>query len=54
MGYEKVPDNYFPTIAAWVKNIHGWTVSTEEIRYIPGICKGIWMAVECFLAKDYV
>ena len=23
-GYHKIPDEYYPTIAGWVKSLHGW------------------------------
>ena len=47
-GYPVVPDSYFPTIASWVRRLHGWEVAPDHIRYIPGIVKGIAMALHCF------
>lgn len=49
-GYTRMPDDYFPTIARWIEQHHGWEVSTEWMRYIPGIVKGIGMAVNVFTA----
>lgn len=48
MGYPFIPDDYFPTIAAWVKNLHGWEVDPKHMCYVPGIVKGIGLA-ECAL-----
>lgn len=51
-GYPLVPEDYFPTIAAWVGELHGWAVDPSHIRYIPGIVKGISMVLECFFERD--
>lgn len=48
MGYPMVPSDYYSTISRWVKDLHGWEVSPEYIRYIPGIVKGIGMVLGCF------
>ena len=50
-GYVGIPDDYFPAIAAWVERLHGWKVAPEDIRYIPGIVKGIALALECLVPK---
>lgn len=51
-GYSVIPEDYFPTIAAWVKELHGWEVDPAHIRFIPGIVKGISMVLECFFERD--
>lgn len=51
LGYPFVPKNYFPTIASWVKRIHGWEVSPEHMCFVPGIVKGISLAEIAFLSK---
>lgn len=51
MGYPAIPTDYYPLISRWVKNIHGWEVRSAHIRYIPGIVKGIGIALNCFLTK---
>lgn len=48
LGYPFIPKDYFPTIARWVRKIHGWEVSPEWMCYVPGIVKGIGL-VECGL-----
>jgi len=51
-GYGFKPDNYFQTIAQWVKDIHVWDINPEEMHYIPGIVKGIGFVVNALLEKD--
>jgi len=48
-GYTAIPDDYFPTISKWIESLHGWSVDSSHIRYIPGIVKGIAFAERCFL-----
>lgn len=48
LGYPFIPKDYFPTIARWVRNLHGWEVDPEWMCYVPGIVKGIGL-VECSL-----
>lgn len=50
LGYPFIPDDYFPTIAAWVRNIHGWEVDPAHMCYVPGIVKGIGLA-QCALLR---
>lgn len=50
LGYPFIPKDYFPTIASWVKNLHGWDVSPDWMCYVPGIVKGIGL-VECSFLK---
>lgn len=49
-GYPVVPDDYFITISKWVSTLHGWSVDPNNIRYIPGIVKGIGLALNTFLS----
>lgn len=51
-GYGCIPSEYFKVISAWVKKLHGWDVSPDHIRYIPGIIKGIAAALDCFVPKN--
>jgi len=51
LGYPFIPKNYFPTIAAWVKKLHGWDVNPDHMCYVPGIVKGIALAELAFLSK---
>ena len=51
-GYGCDPDEWFPSIVKWLEERHGWRVEREWLTYIPGIVKGIGMAVNVFLEKD--
>lgn len=45
LGYTQLPDGYWPQIAAWIEARHGWRPDPAWMRFIPGIVKGIGMAV---------
>lgn len=47
-GYSIEPADYVPAIIDWLKNLHGVDVHKDWITYIPGIVKGIGMAIQCF------
>lgn len=47
-GYTVEPDDYRPAIVDWVRARHGWEIRPEWLAYIPGIVKGIGMAVNVF------
>lgn len=51
-GYTVVPDELWTTIIQWIGNHHSWTVQREWLSYIPGIVKGIGMAVNVFTRED--
>lgn len=51
-GYTAEPEDYRPAIIDWVRKIHGWEIRKEWISYIPGIVKGIGMAINALLEKD--
>ena len=48
LGYSVVSDEFWPTVARWIQEHHGWKVETDWMRYVPGIVKGIGMAVNVF------
>ena len=48
LGYTEAYDSYWQSIENWLKQRHGWHVEREWLRYIPGIVKGIGMAINCF------
>lgn len=50
-GYTEIPNDYLPTIAQWVESHHGWKVDIDWITYIPGIVKGIGMAINVFVKE---
>ncbi|NMB37436.1 MAG: putative C-S lyase [Bacteroidales bacterium] len=47
-GYSLAPDSYWESIINWVKELHGWEISREELSFIPGIVKGIAYVLQCF------
>lgn len=49
LGYSLMPDDYFGVVASWVRSLHGWNILPSQIRYIPGIVKGIGMVINAFL-----
>lgn len=51
-GYTVEPEDYRPSIIDWVYGLHGWKIESEWISYIPGIVKGIGMAINALLEKD--
>ena len=51
-GYTVEPTDLYPTIKEWVYDHHQWEIKEEWIAYIPGIVKGIGMAINALLGKD--
>lgn len=47
-GYTIEYDSYWNSIITWLRNMHGWNVEREWLRYIPGIVKGIGMVLNVF------
>ncbi len=47
-GYAEAPASYWQSIIDWLDHLHGWKVKREWITYIPGIVKGIGLAVNVF------
>jgi len=51
-GYTVEPEDYWPTVIDWIESHHQWNINEDWITYIPGIVKGIGMAVNVFTQKD--
>ena len=51
-GYTIVPSELWTIIIQWIQTHHGWTVERDWLTYIPGIVKGIGMAVNVFVKED--
>lgn len=51
-GYTVEPSDYRPSIIDWTAARHGWHIRPEWLSYIPGIVKGIGMAVNVFVKAD--
>ena len=48
-GYTMEPERYRGSIVDWVYNRHGWKIEPQWISFIPGIVKGIAMAIGALL-----
>ena len=51
-GYTAEPEDYRPAICDWIASHHGWKVQKDWLSYIPGIVKGIGMAINVFVKED--
>ena len=51
-GYTVVPNELWTTIIQWIKDHHQWQVQRQWLTYIPGIVKGIGMAINVFVKDD--
>ena len=51
-GYTAEPEDYWPTVRKWIADHHGWETECSWMTYIPGIVKGIGMAINALLEKD--
>lgn len=51
-GYTVEPADYRPAIIDWLRSLHGVEVDPDWISFVPGIVKGIGLAVNCFLKRD--
>ena len=52
LGYTVTPDALWNSIQRWLQDRHGWQVEREWMTFIPGIVKGIGMAVHAMLEPD--
>lgn len=51
-GYTVIPEDYWQTVRKWIEDRHGWSTECEWMTFIPGIVKGIGMAINALLEKD--
>lgn len=51
LGYPVQYDAYWQSVIDWIAGHHGWQVEREWMQYIPGIVKGIAMAINAFTQK---
>jgi cystathionine beta-lyase len=50
-GYTQDPPGYRPSVIRWLKERHGWDVKAEWLCYIPGIVRGIGLALNVLTGK---
>lgn len=51
-GYTMMPANYWQRVSQWIEDHHQWRPREEWMTYIPGIVKGIGMAINVFVKED--
>lgn len=51
-GYTGEPAEYRPTLCRWIEEHGDWQIRPEWITFIPGIVKGIGMAINVFVKPD--
>lgn len=51
-GYTVVPEELWTTVIHWIQDHHQWHVERPWLTYIPGIVKGIGMAVNVFVKEE--
>lgn len=51
-GYTLTPQEFWSAVVSWIDEHHGWQVKHEWLTYIPGIVRGIGMAINVFVEKD--
>lgn len=51
-GYTVEPKEYWQTVIDWLASHHQWKVEREWLTYIPGVVKGIGMAINVFVKED--
>lgn len=48
LGYSAAPDSYWQSIIDWERELHGFEITREELSFVPGVVKGIALAVNYF------
>ncbi|MDE6097525.1 MAG: PatB family C-S lyase [Muribaculaceae bacterium] len=51
LGYSFCPDSYWNSIIDWQRHRHGFELCREEMAFVPGVVKGIGLAVNFFTQK---
>lgn len=51
-GYTCTPEKLWTAIIDWVESHHQWKVEREWLSFIPGIVKGIGMAINVFVKEN--
>lgn len=51
-GYTVEPDDFWPTVQKWIYDHHQWKVERKWLTFIPGIVRGIGMAINALLDKN--
>jgi len=51
-GYSTTPRGYFPSIVNWLKRKHDWEVNPDLLSFIPGVVKGLALAILYFTKPE--
>lgn len=51
-GYTVTSDELWDAVADWIEAHHGWHIDKRWLTYIPGVVKGIGMAINVFTSTD--
>ena len=51
LGYSAAPDSYWQSIIDWQARRHGFKIKRDEITFIPGVVKGIALAINFFTSR---
>lgn len=51
LGYSAAPDSYWDSIIDWQRRRHGFEINREELSFIPGVVKGIGLAINYFTER---
>lgn len=52
LGYASLDKEYYESIVTWLKKIHDWEISDEDICYTPGVVPSIAYLLEAFTNMD--
>ena len=51
-GYTVEPEDFWPSVIDWVRDHHGWSIDRDWLSFVPGIVRGIGIAINVFCDKD--
>ncbi|MDE7125531.1 MAG: pyridoxal phosphate-dependent aminotransferase [Muribaculaceae bacterium] len=51
LGYSAAPESYWQSIVDWLHKRHGVKVNREELTFVPGVVKGIALAINYFTCR---
>lgn len=51
LGYSAAPDSYWRSIIDWQRHRHGFEIGRDDLSFIPGVVKGIALAVNYFTSR---
>lgn len=51
LGYSAAPDSYWQSIIDWQSHRHGFEIGRDDLSFIPGVVKGIALAVNYFTSR---